>query len=212
MLKINEIFYSIQGESSAAGLPTTFVRLTGCNLRCSYCDTEYAFYEGEDFTVEEAIRKAEEYGCKLVEVTGGEPLMQKDVIPFMTQLCDKGFDVMLETSGSLQIEKVDKRVKIVMDLKTPSSGMEKKNLYSNIDFLKSKDEVKFVIGSLDDYNWAKRMIEKFNLTGKTEVLFSPVFNAIEPKQIVEWMLNDKLNIRFQLQMHKYIWEPETRGV
>ncbi len=212
MLKINEIFYSIQGESSAAGLPTTFVRLTGCNLRCTYCDTEYAFYEGEDFTVEEAIQKVKEHGCKLVEVTGGEPLMQKDVFPFMTQLCDKGFDVMLETSGSLPIEKVDKRVKIIMDLKTPSSGMMNKNLYENIEYLKPNDEVKFVIGTQEDYNWSKEQIEKFGLTEKANVLFSPVFNSIEPKQIVEWILNDKLNVRFQLQMHKYIWEPETRGV
>ncbi len=212
MLKINEIFYSIQGESSAAGLPTTFVRLTGCNLRCTYCDTEYAFYEGEDFSIEKAFRKVEEHGCKLVEVTGGEPLMQKDVFPFMTQLCDKGFDVMLETSGSLPIEKVDKRVKIIMDLKTPSSGMMNKNLYENIEYLKPNDEVKFVIGTQEDYNWSKEQIEKFGLTEKANVLFSPVFNSIEPKQIVEWILNDKLNVRFQLQMHKYIWEPETRGV
>ncbi len=212
MLKINEIFYSIQGESSASGLPTTFVRLTGCNLRCTYCDTEYAFYEGEDFSIEKAFRKVEEHGCKLVEVTGGEPLMQKDVFPFMTQLCDKGFDVMLETSGSLPIEKVDKRVKIIMDLKTPSSGMMNKNLYENIEYLKPNDEVKFVIGTQEDYNWSKEQIEKFGLTEKANVLFSPVFNSIEPKQIVEWILNDKLNVRFQLQMHKYIWEPETRGV
>ena len=212
MLKINEIFYSIQGESSAAGLPTTFVRLTGCNLRCTYCDTEYAFYKGEDFTVEEAIQKVKERGCKLVEVTGGEPLMQKDVFPFMTQLCDKGFDVMLETSGSLPIEKVDKRIKIIMDLKTPSSGMMNKNLYENIEYLKPNDEVKFVIGTQEDYNWSKEQIEKFGLTEKANVLFSPVFNSIEPKQIVEWILNDKLNVRFQLQIHKYIWEPETRGV
>ncbi len=212
MLKINEIFYSIQGESSAAGLPTTFVRLTGCNLRCAYCDTEYAFYEGEDFSIEKAIRVVEEHGCKLVEVTGGEPLMQKDVFPFMKQLCDKGFDVMLETSGSLPIEKVDKRVKIIMDLKTPSSGMMNKNLYENIEYLKPNDEVKFVIGTQEDYNWSKEQIEKFGLTEKANVLFSPVFNSIEPKQIVEWILNDKLNVRFQLQMHKYIWEPETRGV
>ena len=212
MLKINEIFYSIQGESSAAGLPTTFVRLTGCNLRCTYCDTEYAFYKGEDFTIEKAIRKVEEHGCNLVEVTGGEPLMQKDVFPFMTQLCDKGFDVMLETSGSLPIEKVDKRVKIIMDLKTPSSGMMNKNLYENIEYLKPNDEVKFVIGTQEDYNWSKEQIEKFGLTEKANVLFSPVFNSIEPKQIVEWILNDKLNVRFQLQIHKYIWEPETRGV
>ncbi len=212
MLKINEIFYSIQGESSAAGLPTTFVRLTGCNLRCTYCDTEYAFYKGEDFTIEKAIRKVEEHGCNLVEVTGGEPLMQKDVFPFMTQLCDKGFDVMLETSGSLPIEKVDKRIKIIMDLKTPSSGMMNKNLYENIEYLKPNDEVKFVIGTQEDYNWSKEQIEKFGLTEKANVLFSPVFNSIEPKQIVEWILNDKLNVRFQLQIHKYIWEPETRGV
>ncbi len=212
MLKLNEIFYSVQGESSSAGLPTVFVRLTGCNLRCTYCDTEYAFYEGKEFSVEEAVAKIKEYGCNLVEITGGEPLLQQEVFPLMKNLCDNGFDVMLETSGSLSIENVDKRVKIVMDLKCPSSGMEKKNLYQNIDFLKSIDEVKFVIGTKEDYIWAKEQIDKFSLLNKAEVLFSPVFNSIEPREIVEWILSDRLNVRFQLQMHKYIWEPERRGV
>ncbi len=212
MLKVNEIFYSVQGESGSAGLTTVFVRLTGCNLRCTYCDTEYAFYEGKEFSVEEAVAKIKEYGCNLVEITGGEPLLQQEVFPLMKNLCDNGFDVMLETSGSLSIENVDKRVKIVMDLKCPSSGMEKKNLYQNIDFLKSKDEVKFVIGTKEDYIWAKEQIDKFSLVNKAEVLFSPVFNSIEPREIVEWILSDRLNVRFQLQMHKYIWEPERRGV
>ncbi len=212
MLKVNEIFYSVQGESGSAGLTTVFVRLTGCNLRCTYCDTEYAFYEGKEFSVEEAVAKIKEYGCNLVEITGGEPLLQQEVFPLMKNLCDNGFDVMLETSGSLSIENVDKRVKIVMDLKCPSSGMEKKNLYQNIDFLKSKDEVKFVIGTKEDYIWAKEQIDKFSLLNKAEVLFSPVFNSIEPREIVEWILSDRLNVRFQLQMHKYIWEPERRGV
>ena len=212
MLNINEIFYSIQGESSAAGLPTVFVRLTGCNLRCSYCDTEYAFYEGNEYQINEVVDIVERYNCGLVEITGGEPLLQKDVFPLMTKLCDLGFDVMLETSGSLSIENVDKRVKIVMDLKCPSSGMVNKNLYGNIEFLKPNDEVKFVIGTRDDYIWAKEQIEKFSLINKVEVLFSPVFDSIEPKRIVEWILQDKLKVRFQLQLHKYIWEPETKGV
>jgi len=212
LLNINEIFYSIQGESSAAGLPTVFVRLTGCNLRCSYCDTEYAFYEGNEYQINEVVDIVERYNCGLVEITGGEPLLQKDVFPLMTKLCDLGFDVMLETSGSLSIENVDKRVKIVMDLKCPSSGMVNKNLYGNIEFLKPNDEVKFVIGTRDDYIWAKEQIEKFSLINKVEVLFSPVFDSIEPKRIVEWILQDKLKVRFQLQLHKYIWEPETKGV
>jgi len=212
LIKINEIFYSIQGESSASGLPTVFVRLTGCNLRCSYCDTEYAFYEGKDFTINEIIDKVKSYNCNLVEITGGEPLFQKESLELMKQLADNGFSVMLETSGSISIKDVDKRVKIIMDLKCPTSGMYQKNLFQNIGFLKETDEVKFVIGNRIDYDWAKSQISAFSLNEKHEVLISPVFGKIEPKEIVDWILQDDLKVRFQLQMHKYIWEPERRGV
>ncbi|GBD91836.1 7-carboxy-7-deazaguanine synthase [bacterium BMS3Abin04] len=212
MLKVNEIFFSIQGESSYAGLSCVFVRLTYCNLRCSYCDTEYAFYEGEDKSIDEIISEVKKYGCKLIEVTGGEPLVQNESLELMKKLCDEGFEVMLETSGSLPIKDVDKRVKIIMDLKCPSSKMEKKNLYENINFLKPNDEVKFVIGDREDYNWSKEIIKKYKLNDKFEILFSVVFDKLEPVTLVNWILNDKLNVRYQLQMHKYIWKPETKGV
>jgi 7-carboxy-7-deazaguanine synthase len=213
MLKINEIFYSIQGESTSAGLPCVFVRLTFCNLRCVYCDTEYAFYEGRDMEVDDICLEVSNYGCKLVEITGGEPLMQEEVHVLMQKLCDNGFEVMIETGGSLPIENVDKRAKIIMDIKTPYSKMENKNRYENINFLKPIDEVKFVIGSREDYEWSKAIVEKHNLTKKVnQVLFSPVFEQIENIHLAEWILKDKLSVRFQLQMHKYIWHPETRGV
>ncbi len=213
MIKVNEIFYSIQGEGTAAGLPCVFVRLTYCNLRCSYCDTEYAFYEGKDFTIKEIIDEVKKYNCNLVEITGGEPLVQMDeCLDLMKQLCDEGFNVMIETGGSLTIKSIDPRVKIIMDLKCPSSKMEKKNLYENIDYLKKTDEVKFVIGDREDYEWSVNVINKYNLINKCEVLFSVVFGRLEPLQLVNWILEDKLNVRFQLQMHKFIWHPETKGV
>ncbi len=195
-----------------AGLPCVFVRLTYCNLRCSYCDTEYAFYEGEDKSIDEIIDEVKKYKCNLVEVTGGEPLMQEESLKLMKRLCDEGFEVMLETGGSLPIENVDKRVKIVLDLKCPSSKMMKKNDYENIDFLKPSDEVKFVIGSREDYEWSKSIIEKYGLTEKAIVLFSVVFGQLEPVKLVNWILEDKLKVRFQPQLHKYIWKPETKGV
>jgi len=212
MLIVNEIFYSVQGEGTSVGTPTVFVRLTGCNLRCVYCDTEYAFYEGEKMTLDETIAEVGKYECKTVEITGGEPLLQKESLELMKRLADKGFDVLLETSGSVSIAKVDKRVKIIMDLKTPSSGMADKNLYENIEFLDKKDEVKFVVGSAEDYEWAKKKIEEYALEEKTNVVFSPVFGVIEPREIVERILRDKLKARFLLQMHKYIWEHDRRGV
>jgi len=158
MLKVNEIFFSIQGESTYAGLPCVFIRLTYCNLRCTYCDTEYAFYEGRDMTIDEILTEIKNYDCKLIEITGGEPLFQKESFDLMKRLCDEGYRVLLETSGSLSIENVDKRVTIIMDLKTPSSKMMKKNLYSNIKFFKLDDEIKFVIGTREDYEWAKKII------------------------------------------------------
>jgi len=211
-LKVNEIFYSIQGESSMAGKPCVFIRLTFCNLRCTYCDTEYAFYEGKEMSFEEILKEIEKYECNLVEITGGEPLVQEKVLDLMKELCEREYMVMLETGGSLPIENVDKRVKIIMDLKTPTSGMEKKNLFENLTHIKKFDEIKFVIGNKSDYEWSKDMILKYNLTDKATVLMSPVFNEINNIELASWILEDRLNVRFQLQMHKYIWSPETRGV
>lgn len=212
MLKVNEIYFSIQGEGTKAGLPCVFIRLTYCNLRCTYCDTEYAFYEGKDMTTEQVLEEVKKYGCNLVEVTGGEPLIQKECIPLMTELCNLGYEVMIETGGSLPIKNIDPRVKVIMDLKCPSSKMTKKNHYDNISYLKDFDEVKFVIGTREDYEWSKQMIEQYQLDKKCIVLFSPVFGSIEPVNIVDWLLEDKLNVRFQLQMHKFIWDPATKGV
>lgn len=212
MLKINEVFYSIQGESSFAGLPCIFVRLTYCNLRCSYCDTEYAFYEGTEFTIEQVLTEVKKYNCNLVEVTGGEPLVQPEVHLLMRKLCDLGFQVMLETGGSLPIKEIDPRVKIIMDLKCPSSKMSDKNLYENINYLKATDEIKFVIGNREDYEWAKYIIEEYLLTEKCDILFSNVFSELESIQLAEWILKDNLKVRFQIQMHKYIWSPTKRGV
>jgi 7-carboxy-7-deazaguanine synthase len=211
-VKINEIFYSIQGESTMAGRPCVFVRLTYCNLRCSYCDTEYAFYEGKNMPIRDIIAEIEKYNCNLIEITGGEPLIQENVLHLMRILSEKDYLVMLETGGSLPIAVVDKRVKVIMDLKTPSSGMAHKNLYENIKFLKRFDEVKFVIGCRDDYEWAKNIINENCLLDKAAVLMSPVFGSIENIDLATWILEDKLQVRFQIQMHKYIWHPETRGV
>jgi 7-carboxy-7-deazaguanine synthase len=213
MLKINEIYHSIQGESTSAGKPCVFVRLTYCNLRCTYCDTEYAFYDGKDMSVQKVIDEVEKYNCKLVEVTGGEPLVQmEECLDLMKNLCDLGYEVMIETGGSLSITDIDPRVKIIMDLKCPSCGMEKKNLYENLQYLKPTDELKFVIGNREDYEWTKIILDKYNLHRKCEILFSVVFGELEPVQLVNWILEDKLDVRFQLQMHKFIWHPETKGV
>ncbi|HSP88209.1 MAG TPA: 7-carboxy-7-deazaguanine synthase QueE [Ignavibacteriaceae bacterium] len=212
MIKINEIYFSIQGESSKAGLPCVFVRLTYCNLRCSYCDTEYAFYEGKDFSIEQIINEVKKYNCKLVEITGGEPLLQEECLGLMKKLSDEGYEVLLETGGSLPIKNVDQRVMIIMDLKCPSSEMIKKNLYENIEYLKPTDEVKFVIGNREDYEWSKEIIEKYDLINKANILFSVVFSELEPVKLVDWILEDKLNVRFQLQMHKFIWDPAAKGV
>lgn len=212
MLKINEIFHSIQGESTYAGHRCVFVRLTYCNLRCTYCDTEYAFNEGTDKSIKTIIDEIRNYNCDLIEITGGEPLMQEETLELMKRLCDFNFTVMLETGGSLPIKDVDERVKIIMDLKTPSSGMMKKNFYENINFIKKNDEIKFVIGSREDYEWSKEIIKKYQLNNKCPILFSTIFDQLEPVTLSEWILEEKLNVIFQLQMHKYIWEPDKRGV
>ena len=211
-LVINEIFHSVQGESTYAGLPCIFIRLTYCNLRCSYCDTEYAFEEGKEMSNDEILEAIKPYKTKLVEVTGGEPLFQPESITLMHRLCEEGYNVLLETGGSLSIAQVDKRVTVVMDVKCPSSKMQHKNDYANIEILKTTDEVKFVIGNREDYDWAKNIIMQYSLTDKCHVLFSPVFGAIELQELTNWILKDNLNVRFQLQMHKYIWPPDTRGV
>lgn len=212
MIKVNEIYFSVQGESTKAGLPCVFVRLTYCNLRCSYCDTEYAFYQGRDYSIEEIMSEVKKYNCNLVEITGGEPLVQQETPELMAELCSNGFEVLLETGGSLPIKDLDSRIKVIMDLKCPSSGMLKKNYYDNVNFLKPTDEVKFVIGNEEDYNWAKDIITEYKLNDKCEVLFSCVFGKIEPVTIVNWILKDNLNVRFQLQMHKFIWNPDAKGV
>lgn len=212
MLKINEIFHSIQGESSRAGEPCVFIRLTGCNLRCSYCDTEYAFYDGKSYTIDDIIEVVEKYNCRLVEVTGGEPLLQEDTLNLMNRLCDDGFEVMLETGGSLPVDTVDGRVKIILDMKCPSSGMTKKNLYANLNWIKTTDEVKFVIGNREDYEWSKNVLEEYGVLNKAAALFSPVFGKLEPSDLAKWILEDKLNVRFQIQIQKYIWDPTLRGV
>jgi 7-carboxy-7-deazaguanine synthase len=212
-LTVNEIYQSVQGESTWAGLPCVFVRLTFCDLRCTYCDTEYAFYEGNKMTLEEIVDKVRDFGCPLVEVTGGEPLLQPNCVPLLARLCDAGFTVLLETSGSHDIAPVDARVHRIMDLKTPSSGECGRNLYANIAHLTERDEVKFVVGSREDYEWTREKIREHELAAKVRaVLLSPVFGKISPSDIVAWMLEDKLPARFQLQMHKFIWEPRARGV
>jgi len=195
-----------------AGLPCIFVRLTYCNLRCSYCDTEYAFYEGTDYSFEKILSEIKKYNSNLVEITGGEPLVQKEVLPLMKMLGDLGYNVMIETGGSLPIKEIDPRVKVIMDLKCPSSKMSHKNLYENINYLKQNDEVKFVIGNREDYEWSKDIINQYRLTEKCSVLFSNVFSELEPVHLAEWILKDNLNVRFQIQMHKYIWDPAKRGV
>ena len=212
-LTVNEIYQSVQGESTWAGLPCVFVRLTFCDLRCTYCDTEYAFYEGNKMTLEDIVEKVRGFGCPLVEVTGGEPLLQPNCLPLLHMLCEAGFTVLLETSGAHDITAVDPRVHRIMDLKTPSSGECGRNLYANIAHLTPRDEVKFVLGSREDYEWARDKVRGHDLAARVNaVLFSPVFGKIASTDIVAWMLEDKLPARFQLQMHKFIWEPRARGV
>ena len=212
-LTVNEIYVSIQGESTWAGERCVFVRLTFCDLRCSYCDTEYAFYEGRKQTLSEIVSAVESFDCPLVEITGGEPLLQKNVLPLMATLCDAGHTVLLETSGAHEISLVDRRVHRIMDLKTPGSGEVGRNRFENIEQLSERDEVKFVIGSREDYEWSREQLRRFDLASRVRaVLFSPIFGRIEPQQIVDWIVEDKLPVRFQLQMHKFIWPPTQRGV
>jgi 7-carboxy-7-deazaguanine synthase len=205
-LRITEIFHSLQGETSTTGLPTVFVRLTGCPLRCGYCDTAYAFEGGSKMTLSDIMSTVAEYGAKYVTVTGGEPLAQPQCIELLKNLCDQGYRVSLETSGAMPIAEVDKRVFKIVDLKTPGSGEVTKNLYDNIDYLLPHDEVKFVICDRQDYDWTCLKVDELGLQGRVaEILFSPSQGQLSPKQLAEWILGDKLNFRMQLQTHKYIW-------
>ena len=212
MLKVNEIFRSIQGESSHAGLPCVFVRLTGCNLRCRYCDTEYAFYDGKQMTVEQTIEGIDRYGTRLVEITGGEPLLQEEVYSLMNGLLGKGYRVLLETGGSLSIKNVPKAVIKIMDLKCPGSGEESKNDYDNINHLAVADEVKFVLLDRKDYEWSRNILRRHSLDQKCHVLFSPVYDKLNLKDLAGWILEDGLAVRLQTQHHKIIWGKDTIGV
>lgn len=211
-LVINEIFYSIQGESSYAGWPCVFVRLTGCNLRCTWCDTTYSFNEGEPTPLDDIIAKVRSFETQLVEVTGGEPLLQPNVLPLLTRLCDLGKTVLLETSGSLDIAPVDPRVVKIMDLKCPSSGETDKNCYANLRHLTKLDELKFVIADQADYDWAKRIITAEQLNQRCSVLVSPVVEHLPLRTLADWVLADRLPVRLQTQWHKLIWGPAARGV
>lgn len=204
-LRITEIFYSLQGESTTVGLPTVFVRLTGCPLRCSYCDTAYAFSGGQWQTLEEIIGKVASFKPRYVTVTGGEPLAQPNCLPLLTELCNEDYSVSLETSGALDVSGVDPRVIKVMDLKTPSSNEISKNRYENLDYLTQQDQIKFVIGNEEDYRWSCAMLEKYALADRCHILFSPSYGVQEIQDLAEWILRDNLPVRLQIQLHKYIW-------
>ncbi len=207
-IRVTEIFYSLQGESRAVGLPTVFIRLTGCPLRCKYCDTAYAFQGGAWKNLTEILADVAVYKPRYVTVTGGEPLAQKDCILLLKQLCDVGYNVSLETSGALDVSQVDKRVVKVMDLKTPSSAEQSKNRFDNIKHLNGHDQIKFVIADRDDYDWSVAMMNEYSLVDHCEVLFSPVHQTLPPRQLAEWVLLDRLAVRVQIQMHKYLWGNE----
>ena len=211
-MKVCEIFKSIQGESTYAGLPCIFVRLTGCNLRCSYCDTTYAYDEGSEMTTRKIIESVRDYGLNLVEITGGEPLLQPDVLPLISQLLDSGVKVLVETNGSVDIGDVDKRAAIIMDVKTPGSGMSDRLLMANFDLLKRIDEVKFVITDRSDYEWARELVRQHRLSDKCTILFSPAYRQLESADLSGWIIDDNLPVRLNLQLHKYIYSPYQRGV
>ena len=210
-MRVTEIFHSIQGESTHAGRPCVFVRLTGCNLRCRWCDSEYTFTGGERMSLDEVMSRVKNHGTKLVEITGGEPLAQQEAFDLIRCLCDDGFEVLIETSGSIDITPVDRRAKIILDVKCPGSGEAEKNRWENIDELRPHDEVKFVIADRADYEWAKNVIAEKQLDRWT-VLLSPVWGEMEMKSLAEWMLADHLPARFQTQLHKHIWGADVKGV
>lgn len=204
-LKIFEIFYSLQGESSRVGLPTIFIRLSGCPMRCHYCDTAYAFQGGSMMTVDEIMETIKKYDTRYVTVTGGEPLAQKEVLSLLKVLADENYEVSLETGGGLSIKEVDPRIKIILDIKTPESGEEKKNYWDNLNLIHSKDEIKFVLCSREDYDWAKKILNQYKLTEKCDVLFSPVYQKLNTTDLGNWILEDQLPVRMQIQLHKLLW-------
>jgi len=205
LLRINEIFLSLQGESSRVGLPTIFIRLTGCPLRCRYCDTAYAFHDGNRQSLDEVINTISRFRTRYVCVTGGEPLAQRHCRDLLVRLCDEGYEVSLETSGAIDIADVDERVMKVMDIKTPASGEQDKNRYENFNYLKQNDQVKFVICNRDDYDWVKARLQEYRITDICEVLLSPEHEALNPTRLADWILQDNLNVRMQVQLHKYLW-------
>ena len=212
MIKINEIYLSVQGESTYTGLPCIFIRLTGCNLRCSWCDTAYAFHEGKNMSIDEILQKVANFGIHLVEITGGEPLMQDNVYILMRRLIESGYKVMLETGGSISLERVPKEVIKIMDLKCPGSGEQEKNNLDNLKLLVPHDEVKFVILDKKDYEWSRDIIKRYKINETARILMSPVFDKLELKEIVKWILKDRLPVRLQTQLHKIIWDKNTIGV
>lgn len=216
-MKVCEIFASIQGESAYAGLPCVFVRLSGCNLRCIYCDTVYARDDAGDeeiieMSIEEVIESAHSFGISLIEITGGEPLMQKETPVLVERLLNSGFTVLIETNGSISVKDLDERAIIIMDIKTPASGMFENMDLLNLKYLKAKDEVKFVITGRNDYEWAKNFIKDYRLTDKRSILFSPAYGMLLPSDLAEWIIRDRLPVRLNLQLHKYIYGPDARGV
>jgi 7-carboxy-7-deazaguanine synthase len=212
MLEVTEIYKSVQGESTYMGLPCVFIRLTGCNLRCIWCDTPHAFHDGKKLSIHQIIDEVKSYDINLVEITGGEPLLQKEVFPLMESLLKNKFKVMLETSGSLAINNVPAKVIKIIDLKCPGSGEENKNLWENLNHLTSIDEIKFVIADKTDYEWSKKVLQNYELDKKVPVLFSPVFEKLKLKDLTEWILEDNLPVRLHIQLHKYIWDQKTIGV
>lgn len=214
MLRVTEIFHSIQGESTHAGRPCTFVRLTGCPMRCVWCDSEYTFTGGDHVSIDDILAKVRATECSLVEVTGGEPLAQPEAFTLINRLCEEGYEVLLETGGYVSTEKVDSRAKIILDVKCPGSGEEARNHWPNLDLLRAdKDEVKFVISNRDDWDFARDIIKRFELEKRAlAILISPVWNNLDLQEVAGWITSSRLKVRMQLQMHKYIWGPEARGV
>ena len=207
-LKITEIFYSLQGEARTIGWPTTFIRLTGCPLRCRYCDTAYAFTGGEWMSVDQILERAAQHKTRFITVTGGEPLAQKRCILLLSKLCDAGYTVSLETSGAIDISQVDPRVSRVVDIKTPASDEQDKNHWPNLGFLTSHDQVKFVITDRNDFDWSTSVVQQYNLSNTCEVLFSPVYEQLPPAQLADWIIDAQLSVRFQVQLHKLLWNDE----
>ena len=212
-MKVCEIFTSIQGESTFAGLPCTFVRLSGCNLRCVYCDTKYSYDEGIEMEIGDIVQRVDSAGVRLVEITGGEPMLQgEETISLIRELLDSGYEVLVETNGSMNIKELDKRATIILDMKTPCSAMSDKMDLTNLEIIKNSDEVKFVICSRDDYEWSKKIISQYGLEERCKVLFSPGFKMLQPKDLAAWIIEDRLRVRLNIQIHKYIFDPRERGV